>query len=511
MSLQNLTERPYVPSRTAENYLKAIYQAQLPLVGDDALVPMGQLAATLGVVPGTATTMVKTLAESGLAQYEPYVGVRLTVAGERLAANVLRRHRLVELFLVQVMGMSWTEVHEDAEQLEHVVSDRLIDRMDEMLGHPVVDPHGDPIPGPGGIVSHADYHSLLTCPLHRSAVVTRVMDQDADFLRFIESSELMPGQSIEIEARDEAADSVRVRRQDDRRITIGMRAASKVLVQVLQVALLVGLAAGAAHSQTPPSAAAPAMVPFAITDNSFLVEEAFNQETGIFQNIFGVARSKDGWAANFTQEWPVVKQAHQFSYSVPFSSQGGLRGVGDVLLNYRYQVLLEGPGRPAFAPRFSLVVPSGSEDEGRGSGVVGYQVNLPFSKQAGDLYFHWNGGVTVLPRVNTIGDARTLMRVANDKETLVSPFLAGSVIARIQPMFHLMLESVLSFDDRVLGLGLTDRLRSVIVSPGFRGGWNVGDAQIVLGAAVPITRTDGDTSAAAFGYFSYELPFRKQP
>ena len=95
---------------------------------------MGQLAAALGVVPGTATTMVKALAESGLVRYEPYAGVRLTKAGEKLAALVLRRHRLVELFLVKVMGMSWTEVHDEAEALEHAVSDRLIDRIDEMLG-----------------------------------------------------------------------------------------------------------------------------------------------------------------------------------------------------------------------------------------------------------------------------------------------------------------------------------------------------------------------------------------
>ena len=107
---------------------------------------MGQVAAALGVTPGTATTMVKALAESGLAEYEPYSGVRLTTAGEKLAGLVLRRHRLVELFLVQVMGMSWAEVHDEAEQLEHVVSERLIERIDEMLGRPTHDPHGDPIP-----------------------------------------------------------------------------------------------------------------------------------------------------------------------------------------------------------------------------------------------------------------------------------------------------------------------------------------------------------------------------
>ena len=131
-----------LPSSTVENYLKAIYQGQSALNGDDHLVPMGQVASAVGVAPGTATTMVKALAESGLVEYEPYVGVRLAPAGERLAGLVLRRHRLVELFLVNVMGMSWAEVHDEAEQLEHVVSDRLIERMDEMLGHPTHDPHG---------------------------------------------------------------------------------------------------------------------------------------------------------------------------------------------------------------------------------------------------------------------------------------------------------------------------------------------------------------------------------
>ena len=97
---------------------------------------MGQLASALGVVPGTATTMVKTLAESGLVHYEPYMGVRLTAAGEKLASLVLRRHRLIELFLVKVLGMSWAEVHDEAERLEHAVSERLIDRIDEMLGRP---------------------------------------------------------------------------------------------------------------------------------------------------------------------------------------------------------------------------------------------------------------------------------------------------------------------------------------------------------------------------------------
>src|SRR5260221_685706 len=154
------------PSSTVENYLKAIFQGQSSLGRDQRLVPMGQVASTLGVTPGTATTMVKALAESGLAEYEPYSGVRLSAAGERLAGLVVRRHRLVELFLVQVMGMRWDEVHDDAEQLEHVVSERLIERIDEMLGRPDRDPHGDPIPNPDGAIQSRHLDSLLTCPVH---------------------------------------------------------------------------------------------------------------------------------------------------------------------------------------------------------------------------------------------------------------------------------------------------------------------------------------------------------
>src|SRR5262252_7809870 len=220
-----------LPSSTVENYLKAIYQGQSALSQDQRLVPMGQVAAALGVTPGTATTMVKALAESGLAEYEPYSGVRLTASGEKLAGLVLRRHRLVEAFLVQVMGMSWAEVHEDAEQLEHVVSDRLIDRIDQMLGRPTHDPHGDPIPTADGEMTARHLDSLLTCPLGTPLKVTRISDQDPAFLRFIESNELKPGERIEVTSRDDAADAV-VLRQKDRPITIGARAASKLLVEV---------------------------------------------------------------------------------------------------------------------------------------------------------------------------------------------------------------------------------------------------------------------------------------
>src|SRR3954453_6394310 len=241
-----------LPSSTVENYLKAIYQGQSALARDQRLVPMGQVAAALGVTPGTATTMVKALAESGLAEYEPYSGVRLSKAGSKLAGLVLRRHRLVELFLVQVMGMSWTEVHEEAEQLEHVVSERLIERIDEMLGRPTHDPHGDPIPTAEGTLDAHHLDSLLTCPLGMPLKVTRIADQDPSFLRFIEENNLKPGQAIEVATRDAAADAVTVRGRNRTPLVIGARAASKLLVEVVALAAIMLLGVGVPAGAQPP-------------------------------------------------------------------------------------------------------------------------------------------------------------------------------------------------------------------------------------------------------------------
>lgn len=220
-----------LPSHTVENYLKTIYLAQANQPSND-LVPVGQLAAALRVVPGTATTMMKALAESGLVRYEPYVGVRLTKAGEKLASLVLRRHRLVELFLVKVLGMSWAEVHDEAELLEHAVSERLIDRIDAMLGRPEVDPHGDPIPTAEGRMPRPEYLDLLTAPLGTALVVTRVIDQDPEFLRFAEQHGLMPGCGLTIESREPSSDAVQLRTEAGAIVGIGIRAAAKVHARV---------------------------------------------------------------------------------------------------------------------------------------------------------------------------------------------------------------------------------------------------------------------------------------
>ena len=128
--------------------------------------------------------------------------------------------------------MSWDEVHDEAEQLEHVVSDRLIERIDAMLGRPTHDPHGDPIPDSHGAIPHRHLDSLLTCPIKTPLRVTRIADQDPAFLRFIEQNNLKPGQSIAVEARDAAADSVLLRTKE-RTLTIGAGAASKLLVEIV--------------------------------------------------------------------------------------------------------------------------------------------------------------------------------------------------------------------------------------------------------------------------------------
>jgi DtxR family Mn-dependent transcriptional regulator len=218
-----------LPSQTVENYLKTIYLAQAA-ASPEALVPMGQLAIAVGVVPGTATTMVKALAESGLVHYEPYAGVRLTPAGEKLASLVLRRHRLIELFLVKVLGMSWTEVHDEAERLEHAVSERLIDRIDEMLGRPAADPHGDPIPSAEGTVAPHRHVDLTAATAGTPLVVARIVDQDPSFLRFAESHGLVPGAEVHVDVDSSASDAVRVRFTDGRVVTLGGRAAAKILV-----------------------------------------------------------------------------------------------------------------------------------------------------------------------------------------------------------------------------------------------------------------------------------------
>lgn len=241
------------PSATVENYLKALHDAEHEL-GPQGLVPVGLLASRLAVTPGTATAMAKTLAEAGLVRYQPYMGLRLTRAGRRLAVSVVRRHRLVELFLVRVLGMNWSEVHEEADRLEHALSDRVIEKMDALLGHPEVDPHGDPIPLADGTVAAVPDTTLLTCPLREPVTVSRIADQGAEFLDFAERHALVPGTELRVESRDETGDRVTLR-AGPRRIVLGARAATKVMVRRAGLWLLCALLPASAPAQPAPPAA----------------------------------------------------------------------------------------------------------------------------------------------------------------------------------------------------------------------------------------------------------------
>jgi DtxR family Mn-dependent transcriptional regulator len=172
-----------VASLTIENYVKAIYQIAAGRDGQAAAT--GKVAEALGVSPGTVTSMLKTLSESGLAEYVPYEGARLTDAGRTLALRVVRRHRLIELFLVRTLELTWDEVHAEAENMEHAVSDLLVDRIDAYLGYPAADPHGDPIPKADGTVARAEGGSLSRAIVGSRFRVVRVTDQSPEFLRYL--------------------------------------------------------------------------------------------------------------------------------------------------------------------------------------------------------------------------------------------------------------------------------------------------------------------------------------
>ena len=178
-----------MPSLTVENYLKAAMH--ISLSEQTEWVSPGKLAQALDVAPGTVTSMLKTLDEAGLATYKPYEGVRLTESGRKLALRILRRHRLIEQFLVETLNLRWDQVHEEAEHMEHSVSDFLVDRIDEYLGRPVTDPHGAPIPTADGEMRESirvESRPLSDCEVGELIRFKRVINQRPDFLRYLSDS-----------------------------------------------------------------------------------------------------------------------------------------------------------------------------------------------------------------------------------------------------------------------------------------------------------------------------------
>jgi DtxR family transcriptional regulator, Mn-dependent transcriptional regulator len=214
---------------TVEDYAKRIYTLQQRF-GPTELVPVGQIAASVDVVPGTATAMMKAMAESGLVQYESRQGVRLTPAGERLALHVLRRHRLIELFLVKVLNVDWADVHDDAEHLEHALSDRLLERIDVFLGRPPYDPHGDPIPTASGEVANRNVIPLTDARQGEGVVIAQITDQDPSFLGYATKRGLKPNVGIKIESIDVPGDAICLVLSDGTRLTLGRLAAAKIAV-----------------------------------------------------------------------------------------------------------------------------------------------------------------------------------------------------------------------------------------------------------------------------------------
>jgi DtxR family Mn-dependent transcriptional regulator len=216
-----------VPSLTVENYLKTIYQISARQGGQPA--GTGQLAAALGVSPGTVTSMLKTLGESSLATYTPYEGARLTAAGAALALRVLRRHRLIELFLAKTLDLSWDQVHAEAEHMEHAVSDLLVDRIDAYLEYPEVDPHGDPIPRADGSMQSLAGRTLADCQAGDRFRLMRVLDQSPEFLRYLTESGLPLGTDGRVTANRAEAGVVTVE-VSGRQTALSREAAEKILV-----------------------------------------------------------------------------------------------------------------------------------------------------------------------------------------------------------------------------------------------------------------------------------------
>lgn len=215
-------------SSNVEDYLKAIYN----LCAADHTASTSAIAEKLGIAAGSVTGMIKRLADQGLVEHMPYYGARLTTAGERQAVSLIRRHRILEMFLVQVLGYTWDRVHEEAERLEHAVSDELIDRMAQVLGSPTVDPHGAPIPASGKAFVDRQYPTLDKLDVGCSAVLRRVRDEDPAALRYLAELNMTPGAEVTVTDRGPFNGPLYIRVGDKQHVV------SPELAQSVQVELL---------------------------------------------------------------------------------------------------------------------------------------------------------------------------------------------------------------------------------------------------------------------------------
>jgi hypothetical protein len=242
-------------------------------------------------------------------------------------------------------------------------------------------------------------------------------------------------------------------------------------------------------------------------DNSFLIEEAYNQEAGVVQHVSLFVRERGGsWAYAFTQEWPFKGQRHQLSFTVPLvhagSSPASSTGFGDIALNYRLQAA-GGEGRRTWlAPRASVVLPSGSWENGRGDGAVGFQLALPASIELSPrLTAHFNAGGQLIPRARN---------PAGSRATIGSVAAGASLIAAIRPTLNLMIEGLVEHGSEVIGPDQTQSGTSGYLNPGFRWAYNFASGlQIVPGASYAIGLGDARDADGLVLYLSFEHPFKR--
>lgn len=200
---------PVMETATVEDYLKAIYR--IALRADRPRASTGELAKVLDVSPASVTGMLHRLTAARLVEYVPRQGARLTARGRQLALRVVRRHRLLELFLAKSLGMGWDEVHAEAESLEHSASDQLIDRIDQHLGYPHRDPHGDPIPDGDGQLRAQDGEPLVAVEAGQDVELLRVVDASAELLRYLADRDCLPGTLARVEANDDVSGIIELR------------------------------------------------------------------------------------------------------------------------------------------------------------------------------------------------------------------------------------------------------------------------------------------------------------
>ncbi len=218
-----------MPSQTKENYLKALHF----LSEKDDIINLSELSKEMGVSTPTANSMVKKLKERGWLKYEKYKPLRLTPKGKKQAALIIRKHRLAEIFLVQIMGFGWEEVHEIAEDLEHIDSDQLFDRMDELLGYPTVDPHGSPIPNNKGEISYREYKSLITMPIGQRVRLCALNDSSVDLLHYLNSRSIKLGSELTVVKKENFDGSLELKISGVKKeIHMGEDAAKHLLVEV---------------------------------------------------------------------------------------------------------------------------------------------------------------------------------------------------------------------------------------------------------------------------------------